>query len=139
MCKIEPTLKIIFLFIKQERNRKGKTIHDPGDSDLFPRYLILVRLSLYQEEFSGISADSFITPTPLLFLIPSPLPRQTLRPVCWNLEQPMGDRNRAGIGLSYWPARLHWLAESIPWNRFLGFLRLKRYHLWFSLEETLRG
>jgi hypothetical protein len=30
------------------------------------------------------------------------------------LEQSMGARNRAGIGLSYRPARLHRLAESIP-------------------------
>jgi hypothetical protein len=29
-------------------------------------------------------------------------------------------RNRVGIGLSYRPARLHRLAEFIPWNRFLG-------------------
>jgi hypothetical protein len=30
------------------------------------------------------------------------------------LEQSMGARNRVGIGLSHWPARLHRLAESIP-------------------------
>jgi hypothetical protein len=36
------------------------------------------------------------------------------------LEQSMGARNRVGIGLSYRPARLHRLAEFIPWNRFLG-------------------
>jgi hypothetical protein len=29
-------------------------------------------------------------------------------------------RNRGGIGFSYRPARLHRLAEFIPWNRFLG-------------------
>jgi hypothetical protein len=34
------------------------------------------------------------------------------------LEQSMGARNRVGIGLSYWSARLHRLEESIPWNRF---------------------
>jgi hypothetical protein len=33
------------------------------------------------------------------------------------LEHSMGARNREGIGLSYWPARLHRLAESISWNR----------------------
>ncbi len=27
-----------------------------------------------------------------------------------------GARNRVGMGLSYWPARLHRLAEMIPWN-----------------------
>jgi hypothetical protein len=39
----------------------------------------------------------------------------------------MGTRNRVGIGLSYRHARLHRLAEFIPWNRFLGSMhkRLK--------------
>ncbi len=35
-------------------------------------------------------------------------------------EQSMGSRNRVGTGLSYRPAKLHRLAESIRWNRFLG-------------------
>jgi hypothetical protein len=40
-------------------------------------------------------------------------------------KQSMGARNRAGIGwLSYRPARLHRLAVSIPWNRFLGSLKV---------------
>jgi hypothetical protein len=30
------------------------------------------------------------------------------------LEQPIGARNRVGIGLSYWPASLHMLTESNP-------------------------
>jgi hypothetical protein len=36
----------------------------------------------------------------------------------------MGARNRVGIGLLYLPARLHRLAESIPWNRFLYPLKV---------------
>ncbi len=32
-------------------------------------------------------------------------------------KQSLGARNRVGIGLSYRPARLHRLAELIPWNR----------------------
>ncbi len=39
-------------------------------------------------------------------------------------KQYVGDRNRVGIGLSYWLARLHRLAELIPWNRFLGSLKV---------------
>ncbi len=35
------------------------------------------------------------------------------------LEQSLQARNLVGIGLSYWPARLHRLAELVPWNRFL--------------------
>jgi hypothetical protein len=34
------------------------------------------------------------------------------------LEQFMGARNRVEIGLSYWPARLHRLAELIPPLKF---------------------
>jgi hypothetical protein len=39
-------------------------------------------------------------------------------------KQSMGARNRVGIGLSYRPARLLRLAELIPWNRFLGSLKV---------------
>jgi hypothetical protein len=35
-----------------------------------------------------------------------------------------GARNRVGLGLAYGPARQHRLAESVPWNRFLGFLKV---------------
>jgi hypothetical protein len=38
--------------------------------------------------------------------------------LCWNFQQSMGARNRVEIGLSYRP-------ELVPWNRFLGSLRLK--------------
>ncbi len=38
----------------------------------------------------------------------------------WNFRTIYGARNRVRIGLSYQPARLHWIAESIPWNLFLG-------------------
>ncbi len=37
----------------------------------------------------------------------------------------MGDRHRVDIGMSYRPARLHSLAELVPWNRFLLFKSLK--------------
>jgi hypothetical protein len=41
------------------------------------------------------------------------------------LEQSMGARNRVGISLSYRPARLLYsLAELVPWNRFLGSLKV---------------
>jgi hypothetical protein len=36
----------------------------------------------------------------------------------------IGARNRVGEGFSYRPARLHRLAELIPWNRFLGSLKV---------------
>ncbi len=35
-------------------------------------------------------------------------------------KKSMGARNGGGIGLSYRPARLHRLAEFIPWNQFRG-------------------
>jgi hypothetical protein len=37
-------------------------------------------------------------------------------------KQSMGARNR--IGLPYRPARLHCLAELVPWNQFLGSLKV---------------
>ncbi len=45
------------------------------------------------------------------------------------LEQSMGAENRVGIGLSYRAARQHRLAESIPWNRFLGSLKVEKFRL----------
>jgi hypothetical protein len=39
-------------------------------------------------------------------------------------NQSMGARNRVGVGLSYQPARLHRLAEFIPWSRFLGSINV---------------
>jgi hypothetical protein len=39
-------------------------------------------------------------------------------------KQSLGARNRVGIGLLYRPARLHRLAEYIPWNRFLGSINV---------------
>jgi hypothetical protein len=39
-------------------------------------------------------------------------------------KQSIGARNQVGIGLSYRPARLRSLAELVPWNRFLGSLKV---------------
>ncbi len=39
-------------------------------------------------------------------------------------KQSMGARNRVGTGLLYRPARLHRLAEFIPWNRCLGSINV---------------
>jgi hypothetical protein len=36
----------------------------------------------------------------------------------------MWANNREGIGLTYWHARLHMLDESVPWNQFLGSLKV---------------
>jgi hypothetical protein len=45
------------------------------------------------------------------------------------LEKSMGARNRVGKGLSYRPFRLHRLVKYIPWNRFLGSLKVSKYRL----------
>jgi hypothetical protein len=45
-------------------------------------------------------------------------------------KQSMGARNRLGIGLSYWPSRLHRLAELILWKRSLGFITVHKIGLW---------
>ncbi len=39
-------------------------------------------------------------------------------------KQSMGARSQVVLGLSYRPARLHRLAESMPWNLFLGSLNV---------------
>jgi hypothetical protein len=44
-------------------------------------------------------------------------------------KQSMGSRNQEGIVLLYRPARLHKLAALIPWNRFLGSLKVKKFGL----------
>jgi hypothetical protein len=41
-------------------------------------------------------------------------------------KQSMRARNRVRIGWSYWPAWLHSLAELVPWNRFLGYIKVKK-------------
>jgi hypothetical protein len=41
----------------------------------------------------------------------------------------MGARHGVGIGLLYRPARLHRLAEFIPWNRFRGPIHVQKYRL----------
>jgi hypothetical protein len=41
------------------------------------------------------------------------------------VKQFVGARNQVGTGLlSYRPARLHSLAELVPWNQFLGSLKV---------------
>jgi hypothetical protein len=51
------------------------------------------------------------------------------------VKQSMGARNRVGIGLSYWPARIHRLEESIPGLLeilkipSLGSLKVRALHL----------
>jgi hypothetical protein len=44
-------------------------------------------------------------------------------------KQSMGVRNQVGIGLSYRPARLYSHSDLVPWNRFLGSLKVKKFGL----------
>ncbi len=44
-------------------------------------------------------------------------------------KQSMGARNRVVIGMSYRTARLHSLAELVPWNRFLDSLKVSKFGL----------
>jgi hypothetical protein len=60
---------------------------------------------------------------------PPPPPVTTVASSAGIFKQSMGARNRVGIGLSHWPTRLHGLAELIPWNRFLGSLKVKKFGL----------
>ncbi len=54
----------------------------------------------------------------------SPYLSRFMEPSAGIFKQSMGARNRVGIGLSYLPARLHRLAELVPWNEFLGSLQV---------------
>jgi hypothetical protein len=45
------------------------------------------------------------------------------------LKQYKGAMNRVGRGLLYRPARLHSLAELVPWNLFLGSLKVEKFGL----------
>ena len=51
----------------------------------------------------------------------------------------MGARNRVGIGLSYRPARLHRLAELIPWNIPGLHKRLKIRALYCTLHSFIEN
>jgi hypothetical protein len=51
----------------------------------------------------------------------------------------MRARNRAGIGLTYWPAWLHRLSEFIPWNRFLGSINVLKYGHWTGFPTAGRS
>jgi hypothetical protein len=51
-------------------------------------------------------------------------------------KQYMGARNQVEIELSYGSARLHSLAELLPWNRFLGSLKVKKIR---ALRGKVRG
>ncbi len=50
-------------------------------------------------------------------------------------KQSIRARNRVGILLSYRPARLHRLAEFIPWNRFLGSMNVLK----IRAQKTKKG
>jgi hypothetical protein len=54
-------------------------------------------------------------------------------------KQSKGARNRIGTGLSYRPPKLHRLADLIPWNRFLGSLKVKKFGLcWYLSQNEIR-
>jgi hypothetical protein len=48
----------------------------------------------------------------------------------------MGARNRGGRGLSYRPARLHRLAEFIPWNRYRAPYTFKNTGSWRNFPDV---
>ncbi len=52
-------------------------------------------------------------------------------------KQSMGPRKRVGIGLSPRLVRLQSLVELVPWNRFFGFLKVKKFGLWIRTQETI--
>ncbi len=79
--------------------------------NLTRRYRLHRRASMYC--MKGIDRSTSLSPSPTLFS-------------SWAgiFKQSMGARNRGGIGFLYRPARLHRLAEFIPWNQFLGSINV---------------
>jgi hypothetical protein len=51
-------------------------------------------------------------------------------------KQSMGARNRVGIGLSYWPARLHSLVELVSLESILGLLKSLKIRAQEVVERT---
>jgi hypothetical protein len=94
--------------------------------------VVLGRLSLSVCLWVGPSETTSkqkVWPLPILF------PQQLS--IAGILEQSMGAKKRDGKGLSYRPAWLHRLAESIPRNRFLGFLKVLKDRLCFRIRSTV--
>jgi hypothetical protein len=48
---------------------------------------------------------------------------------CWNFLTIYGGQDPSRKRFSYRPAKLHRLAESIPWKRFLGTIEVLKYSL----------
>ena len=68
----------------------------------------------------------------------APHPPQSNGPTCAGIfKQCVGSRNRVGIGLSYRHARFHSLAELVPWNWFLGSLKVWKFRLWLEYRWWL--
>jgi hypothetical protein len=85
--------------------------------------------------FAALSFATFF-----LFVLFLLLPEKKETPVLELFNNLLGARNRLGIGLSYRPARLHGLAELIPWNRFLGSLKVHKHEIilnFFYLNKIL--
>jgi hypothetical protein len=75
--------------------------------------------------FSGLSGHlhnmySFY----FLYILSGFLPLDELSCCAGIFKQSMGARNRVGIRLSCRHARLHSLVELVPWDRFLGSLKV---------------
>ncbi len=81
----------------------------------------VTKFSFYLESFKVVQEANAAYP-----LVPSvPSEKFSRGFTCAGIfQQSMGARNRVGIGLSYRPARLHNLAELVPWKKsILGLLK----------------
>ncbi len=75
-----------------------------------------------------------LSPLPL----PLPLFPQCRYTIAKFIVPDRGDRVGSSRGLSYRPASLHRLAEKIPWNRFLGSLKVWKYRLSWQTSELFQ-
>ncbi len=105
----------------------------------YSRYCIpfLLRFCLYFLLSTCLSSLqlilSFFSPPPFFSISISSITFQSWLLIWVGIfKKSMGARHRVGIGLLYRPARVHRLAEFIPWNRFRGPIHVQKYQLVFS-------
>ncbi len=65
-----------------------------------------------------------VSPSDVKLIVSAEIRQQYPQSCAGILKQSMETRNRVEIALSYRPARLHSLAELVPWNRFSGSLKV---------------
>ncbi len=105
-----------------------RPLYSIGKTFVFVQYCIYVRTTYKHHREWNCSAVSSIVTNKILFLLSF-----TFR--AGIFKKSMGVRHRGGIGFSYRPARLHRLAEFIPWHQFRSPINILKYRLRVPKQE----